>query len=75
MLPFIAGISHMPKWEFLLYNMLGSLVYGFVLVWIAKLFLGNTEHVVPYIRRLGLGMIVLAVIWYFVIHKRNVRKT
>jgi membrane protein DedA with SNARE-associated domain len=75
MLPFIAGISHMRKWEFMLYNMLWSIIYGFGLVWLAKLFVGNTERVVPYIRWIGIGMAVVAILWYFLIHKRDERKT
>jgi membrane protein DedA with SNARE-associated domain len=74
MLPFIAGIGHMRKWEFLLYNMLWSVVYWFGLVLLAKLFVGNTERVVPYVRWIGVGMMILAVLWYFLIHKRNERK-
>lgn len=75
MLPFIAGIGHMSKREFMVYNMLWSIVYGFVLVFLAKLFVGNTERVVPYIRRIGVGIAILATLWYFLIHKRNERKT
>lgn len=75
-LPFLVGIGHTRAniWEFMLYNTLGSLVYGFVLVWLAKLFVGNTQHVVPYIRWIWVALLVGVWVWYFFIHRRNEHK-
>ncbi len=70
-LPFIAGALRMPFREFMLYNMLGSAVFGGVLVFLAKMFIGHYREVVPYIRWIGLGMIVAMGVWYWWKHGRQ----
>lgn len=71
MVPFIAGTSRMKFVEFMLYNFLWSIVYAVVLVYLARLFIGNYEMVVPYVRRIWIGIIALVVIVYLVKYKKD----
>ncbi len=75
MLPFIAWTSRMSFWQFMIYNILGSIVYGIIIVFLAKLFIGNYEKVVPYVRWIGVWVFVIVWWWYFIKHYRNERKT
>lgn len=70
-LPFITGTLRMPFWEFMMYNLLGSLMFGSVLVYLAKLFIGHYREVVPYVRWIGLGLMVLMGVWYWWKHGRK----
>ncbi len=74
-LPFIAWTGHINFWEFMLYNMLGSLAYATVLVSLAKVFVGHYQKVIPYVRWIGLGILIIAGIWYLITYIRNERKT
>jgi len=58
--PFIAGTSKMKPAKFMLFNVLGSVIYSVVLITLAKVFVGYYEQIIPYIRRIMLG--ILAVI-------------
>jgi membrane-associated protein len=70
-LPFIVGTLRMNFREFMLYNMIGSLAFGTILVFLSKLFVGHYREVVPYVRRIGLGLIVLVGAWYWWKHGRE----
>lgn len=75
MLPFVAGSSNMKFWDFMLYNILWSIVYGVVIVVLSMLFIGHYERVIPYIRRIGLGIVAAVGIWYLISYKKNGNKT
>ena len=74
MLPFIAGSSHMKFRDFMIYNILWSIVYGVVIVVLSSLFIGHYEKVIPYIRWIGLGVIIIVAIWYIITYYKNDRK-
>ena len=42
----------------MLYNMLGALAYGVGIVSIAKLFVGNYQVTIPYLRWIGVAFVV-----------------
>ncbi len=74
MLPFIAWSSHMKFRDFMIYNILGSIVYGIVIVVLSSLFIGNYEKVIPYVRWIGLWVITIVAIWYIIKFYKNERK-
>lgn len=75
MLSFISGMAHMRLGEFMLYNVLWSITYSVVIVYLAKLFIGNYTKVVPYLRWIGLWIIAAGIIWYLFRQYYNARKT
>jgi membrane protein DedA with SNARE-associated domain len=74
MLPFIAGTSHVKFGVFLLYNALWAIVYASVIVYLSRLFIGNYEKVVPYVRWIWLAIIGVVVLWYVIKYYKNGRK-
>lgn len=74
-LPFIAWSAHTNFREFMVYNMLGSLAYGIVLVSLAKVFVWHYQVVAPYVRWVWLWVLIIAVVWYLVRYVRNAGKT
>ncbi len=74
MLPFIAGTSHTKFGVFLLYNALWAITYATVIVYLSRLFIGNYDMVVPYVRRIGLGIIGIVALWYIIKYYKNGRK-
>jgi membrane protein DedA with SNARE-associated domain len=73
-LPFLAGSWRMKFWEFMLYNILWSIVYGVIIVVLAKLFIGNYEKAIPYVRWIWIGILIIVWWWYFIKHYRDERK-
>lgn len=71
MLPFIAGSSHMNFREFMLYNVLWSIVYWVVIVVLSSLFIWHYEKVVPYVRWIWLAVIGIVSIWYIIKYYKN----
>jgi membrane-associated protein len=74
MLPFVAGSSGMNFREFMLYNVLGSIVYGVVIVLLSRLFIWHYDKVVPYIRWIWLSVVGIVWIVYIVKYYKNERK-
>ena len=69
-IPFIAWTSKMKRWTFMLFNILWSVIYAVVLITLARIFVGYYEQVIPYIRWIMLGFLV--VVWsYFRFFKRD----
>ncbi len=66
-IPFVAGTSKMKRGKFMLFNVIGSVVYSVVLISLAKMFIGYYQEVIPYIRRIMLGVLLLAglYLWFF----------
>jgi membrane-associated protein len=75
MVPFIAWTSHMKFWDFMFYNILGSIVYWWVLVYLAKLFIWHYDKVVPYVRWIWLWVVWIVAIWYIIKYRKKHGKT
>lgn len=73
-IPFIAGSAKAPFASFMLYNIIGSIVYSVVLVTLAKVFVGHYKMVLPYMRWIGIGLVFLAAVWYFLKRRRHADK-
>ncbi|MBP6909980.1 hypothetical protein KBC03_00015 [Patescibacteria group bacterium] len=58
-IPFVAGTSKMRWTTFMLFNFIGSVFYSVALITLAKLFVGYYEVVIPYIRRIMIGLLLL----------------
>ncbi len=71
MIPFIAWTSRMKFIDFMIYNILWSIVYGSILVVLARLFIGHYEQVVPYIRWIWIWIIFVVVIIYLIKFKKH----
>lgn len=75
MLSFIAWMAHVKLWEFMIYNILGSVVYSTIIVYLARMFIWNYEKVVPYLRWIWLIIIGWAVLRYIFKKYYNARKS
>lgn len=65
-IPFFSWLSHTKRWSFTLWNALGAIIYGWVVVWLAKFFLWNYALVLPYIRIIAIVIIVWTILWYLI---------
>ncbi len=53
--------------RFMLFNFIGSAVYAIILITLAKIFVGYYEIIIPYIRWIMLGILLIAglYMWFF----------
>lgn len=51
----------------MLFNIMGSVIYATVLIALAKIFVGYYQEVIPYIRWIMLGLLLLVglYLWFF----------
>lgn len=73
-IPFFSWLSHTKRWSFTLWNALGAIIYGWVVVWLAKFFLWNYALVLPYIRIIAIVIIVWTILWYLIHYYVKKRK-
>lgn len=57
--PFIAGTSRMKPAKFMVFNIFGSVLYASVLITLARVFVGYYQEIIPYIRRIMLGILLV----------------
>lgn len=73
-IPFFSGMSHTSWKKFLLLNVIWSTIYGLTIVRLAKIFLGNYEIVMRYIRIIAIIVIVAVAIWYLFLFLSDKKK-
>ncbi len=65
--PLVAGISGMEYKKFLLYDFLGAVIWSIIIPLLGYFFGANWKLVKKIINRVGLGVIVLLIIIYFIL--------
>ncbi len=74
-IPFFSGLSHTKISKFLLWNFLGSIVYWSIIVSLSKIFLGNYQLVLPYLRIIAAIVLVWTWLWYIISYYVNNHKS
>ena len=74
-IPFFSGLSHTKNARFFLWNSLGSIVYWSIIVFLGKMFLGNYQVVLPYLRIIAAIVLVWTWLWYLISYYVNNHKS
>ena len=74
-IPFFSGLSHTKNARFFLWNSLGSIVYWSIIVFLGKMFLGNYQLVLPYLRIIAAIVLVWTWLWYLISYYVNNHKS
>lgn len=73
-IPFVAGTSKMGRWRFMLFNVVGSVLYTMVLLTLAKIFVGYYEQIIPYIRWIVLGIFALVGLYFWFFKRDSLKR-
>ena len=73
-LPFIAWSMWMKSRKFMLYNIIWSVVYSAVIVWIGLIFVNHFKTIIKYMELIFLGIFIIAAIYIYNFKREEFKK-